>query len=69
MDIAAVEAHDERQVRPRQILPGGRAAVDEAPPLVAELVLEALRDGLGVQTHSDRVQRATERQDLREQLG
>jgi hypothetical protein len=66
MDIAAVEAHDERQVRPRQLLPGGRAAVDEAPPLIAELVLQALRDALGVETHSGRVQRAAEGQDVGE---
>jgi hypothetical protein len=68
MDVGAVEADDERQVRARQILPGGGAAVDEAAALVAELVLEALRDSLGVQTHSGGVQRATEGEDVGEQL-
>jgi hypothetical protein len=41
VDVAAVQADHQRQIRPRQVLPVPRAGVDEAEALVAELVLQA----------------------------
>jgi len=67
--VAPVQADDDRQIGARQLLPRGLAAVDEAAALLAELVLQALRDGLGLQTHGAGVQRAPERQHFGEQLG
>ena len=46
VDVAAVQADDQRQVRAGQLFAVAWAGVDEAGPLVAELVLQPLRGGL-----------------------
>ena len=69
VDVAAVEADDQRQVRPGQLGPLGRAPGDEARLLVAELVLQALRGGLHLAPHCRGVQDPAQRQDFAQHVG
>ena len=69
LDVAAVQADDQRQVRPGQRGPVGGAAGDEPRPLLAELVLQALRGGPHLPPHRGGVQRPAQREDLVEQVG
>ncbi len=56
VDVAAVQADDQRQVRAGQLGPVTRAAGDEARLLIAELVLQAPRDGLHLAPQGGRVE-------------
>src|SRR5664280_511109 len=67
--VAAVQADRQRQVRAGQLLPVGRAALDEERAFGAQVVVEALADPVGVAAHRGRVQRPAQRQQLAEQPG
>jgi hypothetical protein len=69
VDVAAVQADDQRQVRPGQLGPVTRTAVDEAGLFVSEFVLQSLGDGVGLAAQDGRVQRSAQRQQLGEQGG
>jgi hypothetical protein len=64
MDVAAIEADNERQVGPRQRVPLRLAAVDTHRLLRTELALQPVGGRLRVQPHRGGVQRPTERQRL-----
>src|SRR5664280_707677 len=49
--VAAVQADRQRQVRAGQLLPVGRAALDEERAFGAQVVVEALADPVGVAAH------------------
>jgi hypothetical protein len=69
VDVATVEADEQGQVRAGQRRPVSLAAVDEAGLLRAELVFQALRDGLGLPTDRGGVQGSTEGQQFGQQRG
>jgi len=68
-DVAAVQPDHQRQVRAGQCLAVGLAGVDETGLLLADLVLEALGDGLGVEADRGGMQPAAQGQQLAEQVG
>ena len=68
-DVAAVQPDHDPPLRGRQLLPVGRAAVDEAGPLLAELGLGPLGDPQHVRADGAGVDRGPDRQDVGEQPG
>ena len=69
MDVAAIQAHGQGQVGPRQLIPLGLAALGEHRLLGAELVLQPLGGGLRVALDGGGVQRPAERQRLGQEPG
>ena len=68
VDVAAVQADYDRQVRAGEFLAVTLAGVDEAGPLLAELALQPVRDRVDCAAYDGRVQAPAQRQQLTEQV-
>src|SRR6266852_4755690 len=69
VDVPAVEADGERQVRARAVLPVPWAALDERRLLRPQLVFQPLRRRLDVAPERHGMQTSSERQEFAEQAG